>query len=69
MDGPEKRPAFDQFLTTKDLAFILKVHPRTVARRKDDPGFPKPIRIGRNVRWDPEDIRKWREGGCKPTDQ
>jgi predicted DNA-binding transcriptional regulator AlpA len=46
-------------LTAKDLAELLGVSLRSVWRRKNDGTLPKPIQIGRMVRWHRQTIETW----------
>lgn len=51
-------------LTAKQLADILSISTRTVWRF-DSAGFmPKPIRLGKTVRWKAEEVTAWIEAGC-----
>lgn len=50
-------------LTTKQLAQMLGVSERHVYRQSAAGKFPQPKRIGRCVRWDPDDFRDWFDGG------
>jgi excisionase family DNA binding protein len=54
-------------LTTKQLAQILGVSERHVYRQSAAGKFPRPKRIGRCVRWDPDDFRNWLNGGKPAT--
>ena len=46
-------------LTAKDLAELLGVSLRSVWRRISDGTVPKPVRIGRLVRWHRQTIEQW----------
>lgn len=50
-------------LTTKQLAQMLGVSERHVYRQSAAGKFPRPKRIGRCVRWEPDDFRDWFNGG------
>lgn len=56
-----------RLLTTDELALMLKVSARHIHRQRDAGKFPPPVRIGRCVRWDPEDFRDWgKDSNNKP---
>jgi excisionase family DNA binding protein len=44
------------FLTDAGLADLLHVSVRTLQRWVKDPGFPKPLQLGRCRRWDRDDV-------------
>lgn len=48
-------------LTTKDVAKALQVSVRTVQRYQNEPppGFPRPVKIGRSVRYDADDLQNY----------
>ena len=49
-----------QLLTSDELAKHLRVHPETIRRWSRNPPtdfhFPRPIQLGRHLRWRPEDV-------------
>lgn len=49
-----------QLITSDELARHLRVHPETIRRWTRQPPtsfvFPRPIVMGRNLRWRPEDV-------------
>jgi excisionase family DNA binding protein len=53
----------NQLLTTKQLAQKLGVSERHVYRQLAAGKLPRPVRIGRCIRWDPDDFRDWFNGG------
>ncbi|MFD3752039.1 helix-turn-helix transcriptional regulator [Streptomyces cyaneofuscatus] len=54
-----KRPLPDRYLTPVDLADLLGVPVETVYQwRRKDTG-PRGFRVGRHLRYDPEDVRAW----------
>ncbi|ROV66519.1 DNA-binding protein [Streptomyces globisporus] len=54
-----KRPLPDRYLTPIDLADLLGVPIETVYQwRRKDTG-PRGFRVGRHLRYDPEDVRAW----------
>lgn len=53
------RPLPDRYLTPVDLADLLGVPIETVYQwRRKDTG-PRGFRVGRHLRFDPEDVRAW----------
>jgi excisionase family DNA binding protein len=54
-----RRPLPDRYLTPLDLADLLGVPVETVYQwRRKDTG-PRGFRVGRHLRFDPEDVRVW----------
>ncbi|MFI0019805.1 helix-turn-helix transcriptional regulator [Streptomyces griseus] len=54
-----KRPLPDRYLTPINLADLLGVPIETVYQwRRKDTG-PRGFRVGRHLRYDPEDVRAW----------
>ncbi|MEI5136326.1 helix-turn-helix domain-containing protein [Streptomyces libani] len=54
-----KRPLPERYLTPVDLADLLGVPVETVYQwRRKDTG-PRGFRVGRHLRYDPEDVRVW----------
>ncbi|MGC5400258.1 helix-turn-helix transcriptional regulator [Streptomyces sp. DT20] len=54
-----RRPLPDRYLTPVDLADLLGVPVETVYQwRRKDTG-PRGFRVGRHLRYDPEDVRVW----------
>ncbi|MGW6654966.1 DNA-binding protein [Streptomyces sp. CB02130] len=54
-----RRPLPDRYLTPLDLADLLGVPVETVYQwRRKDIG-PRGFRVGRHLRYDPEDVRAW----------
>ncbi|MGW7092492.1 helix-turn-helix transcriptional regulator [Streptomyces sp. NPDC054874] len=54
-----RRPLPDRYLTPLDLADLLGVPIETVYQwRRKDTG-PRGFRVGRHLRYDPEDVRAW----------
>ncbi|GGP58441.1 MULTISPECIES: helix-turn-helix transcriptional regulator [Streptomyces] len=54
-----RRPLPDRYLTPLDLADLLGVPVETVYQwRRKDTG-PRGFRVGRHLRYDPEDVRTW----------
>ena len=59
-------PPDDQglLIDTRQACKLLKVSPRTLWRMYNSGEMPKPIRIGRVVRWNFEELRAWVNEGC-----
>lgn len=54
-----KRGLPDRYLTPVDLAALLGVPLETIYQwRRKDTG-PRGFRVGRHLRYDPEDVRAW----------
>lgn len=54
-----RRPLPERYLTPVDLADLLGVPVETVYQwRRKDTG-PRGFRVGRHLRYDPEDVRAW----------
>jgi predicted DNA-binding transcriptional regulator AlpA len=51
-------------IDTKEVARLLDVSARTVWSMQVGKRLPKPIRIGRAVRWSYDDIKAWVNAGC-----
>jgi predicted DNA-binding transcriptional regulator AlpA len=52
-----KEPTLKQYVTLKQLAQIFGVSERHLYRQKAAGRLPKPVRIGRSNRWEPEECR------------
>jgi predicted DNA-binding transcriptional regulator AlpA len=48
-----------QLLTTRQLAVYLNVSERHLYRQKVAGKLPRPLRIGKCLRWDPQDFEDW----------
>ncbi|WP_406317192.1 helix-turn-helix transcriptional regulator [Streptomyces sp. NBC_00118] len=55
------RPLPERYLTPVDLADILSVPVETVYQWRRKHTGPRGFRVGRHVRFDPEDVRVWVE--------
>ncbi|MEW2223123.1 helix-turn-helix domain-containing protein [Streptomyces sp. NPDC006990] len=54
-----RRPLPERYMTPLDLADLLGVPVETVYQwRRKDTG-PRGFRVGRHLRYDPEDVRTW----------
>ena len=51
-------------ISAADLARMLRVSSRTVARLSASGALPKPVRLGRSVRWNCDEIERWKNAGC-----
>jgi excisionase family DNA binding protein len=59
---PAKDPR-DALLTAKDVAGLLNVDIRTLRRLRHLGDVPKPITVGRVLRWRRRDLDRWLEDG------
>jgi prophage regulatory protein len=53
-------------LSAAGVARLLGLSSRTVARMNSSGGLPRPLRLGRSVRWRHQEIEAWIKAGC-PT--
>lgn len=63
-EKPQDRMSEMFLITLEELAGILHLSPRTLQRKLSAGELPKPIRIGRSIRWQVTAIRKWIQDGC-----
>jgi excisionase family DNA binding protein len=54
-----RRPLPERFLTPQDLADLLGVPVETIYQWRRKHTGPRGFRVGRHLRYDPEDIRAW----------
>jgi excisionase family DNA binding protein len=54
-------PLPDRFLTPVDLADLLAIPIETVYQWRRKHVGPRGFRVGRHLRFDPEDVRRWVE--------
>jgi len=54
---------------TRQVAKMLSVSPRKLWQMYNSGEMPSPIRIGRSVRWNYEELRAWVNAGCPPGDE
>ncbi|MEU5360677.1 helix-turn-helix transcriptional regulator [Streptomyces albidoflavus] len=54
-----RRPLPDRYLTPLDLADLLDVPVETVYQWRRKGTGPRGFRVGRHLRYDPEDVRAW----------
>lgn len=65
--GGQKPPDDEGLLIDmKAAAKLLDLSERTVWGMANSGRMPKPIRIGRAVRWSYEELRAWVNAGCPP---
>lgn len=64
---PESLTTLPTLLTIQQVAKLLQVSTRSVRRFRATGKLPAPILIGKSVRWRGEDLQKWIEGGCPPS--
>jgi len=64
--SPDDEPLL---LSTREVAKLLRVSDRTLFRMHTEGEMPKPIRIGRAVRWGRDEIKAWVDNGCPPVSE
>ncbi|MGY5127155.1 helix-turn-helix transcriptional regulator [Streptomyces nigrescens] len=57
-----KRPLPERYLTPVDLADLLGIPVETVYQWRRKHSGPRGFRVGRHLRYDPEDVRTWVAG-------
>ncbi|MDP1560262.1 MAG: helix-turn-helix domain-containing protein [Pirellulaceae bacterium] len=60
----EAKKAVKRLLTVPDVGQICGIAPETVRRMTDRGAMPKPVRLGRAVRYRLDDIEAWIADGC-----
>ena len=56
----ESEPESGEWLSKRDLASLLKCHPRTISRSIESDGFPRPYYItGNTPRWKRSEVDAW----------
>ncbi len=63
-----REPTEARLLTRDDLCERLQLSKRTLSRMVSGGKLPRPIQLGRNVRWRESDIVQWIADGC-PTQE
>jgi len=66
-EGP--RSVDIRLLTAGELARELGLAPRTIRRLDLERRLPRPVRIGRAVRWIRSEIAAWQRAGCPGRDE
>jgi len=51
-------------LSQSELARLLNLSSRTISRMNASRKIPKPVRVGRSVRWRRAEIKRWVAAGC-----
>lgn len=59
----DQQPVQAKLVDANAIAKMLGVSPRMVWRLRDSGGIPKPVIIGRLVRWRTEEIEEWIQAG------
>ena len=54
----------DPLLTVKDVKTLTKLGESTIWRYVDEEKIPRPVRIGKAVRWRTSEIAAWIDNGC-----
>lgn len=63
-ESPPREP--EQMLTTEEVAKMMKVTSRHIYQQSKDGDFPKPILLGRSVRYSPSDVAAYQRGRWRP---
>ncbi|PAY19090.1 hypothetical protein CKO51_13255 [Rhodopirellula sp. SM50] len=58
-----------QLLSARSIAARLEVSQRTIQRMADRSEMPKPMKVGRLIRWDATAIERWIAAGCPAATQ
>jgi len=53
-------------LSVSEVAEMLQISPRHLYSLKASGRLPKPVRLGRSVRWLADELRAWLEAGAPP---
>ena len=56
-------------INSREAAKLLQVSDRTLWKMQSTGQSPKPIRIGRGVRWSLEELKAWVRSGCPPREK
>ena len=62
-------PSEAKLVDANTIAKMLGVSARMVWRLRDSGGIPKPVIIGRLVRWRSEEIEEWIQAGCPAVER
>ncbi len=64
-EGGEARPMSEQLLLSQtELARLLDLSSRTISRMNASRKIPRPVRVGRSVRWRRDEVERWIAAGC-----
>lgn len=55
-------------IDVRDVAKLLKLSTRTIAKMSQTGRMPPPTRIGAAVRWNEKELRAWVDAGCPGVD-
>ncbi len=53
-------------LSTKQVAEALDVSRRTIYRMRQTGKLPKPVKMGKSLKWRREELEAWVAAGCPP---
>jgi len=56
-------------LTAADVARQLGISERHLWALHSSARLPRPVRLGRSVRWGADELRRWLEAGAPPRDR
>jgi excisionase family DNA binding protein len=63
-DAIPRADAASLLLSADQLAHELSVSTRTISRLASSGKLPKPLRLGRSVRWRRDEVVSWLAAGC-----
>ncbi len=55
----ERDPEQAVLMNATETAALLNVHRRTLRRMREEPNFPKPIKLGTSTRWRRSDVERF----------
>lgn len=57
----------NKLLSVRQVADLLCISERSIFRLVDAAKMPKPIRLGRAIRWNREEVETWIASGCRAS--
>jgi len=54
-------------ITVEEFAELMRTSVRSIWRWNSAHSLPKPVRVGRAVRWRREEVMEWIKAGCPST--
>jgi|CXWL01.1.fsa_nt_gi predicted DNA-binding transcriptional regulator AlpA len=55
----EKQAVPDRLWSVDDIADYVGYHENFVYKMKDNPTFPRPVVLGKQPRWIPQEVKDW----------
>ena len=62
----EEVPPLTLLMSIDEVSRLLRISIRTIWRLDASGRFPQPIRLGRTIRWNREELVRWVDAGCPP---